>query len=73
MYVHMCATSVYRLSWDVRSTEQDVIPEVILSQKRLICRDHGLLCIDGKSNELQKKEIHFMCMVVKSTVTVDIV
>lgn len=69
----MCATSVYRVSRDVRLTEQDVIPEIILSQKRLICRDHGLLCIDGKSNKLQKKEVHFMFMFVKSTVTVDVV
>jgi hypothetical protein len=58
-YVHMCATFIWRESWDVRSVEQDVIPEVILSQKRyinmgLICSGHGLLCIDSKLNKRRK-------------------
>jgi len=42
-----------------------VISEVILSQScyinmALIRSGHGLLCIDSKSNKLQKKEVHFM-------------
>jgi hypothetical protein len=33
-------------------------PEVL--RVGLIRSGHGLLCIDGKSNKLQKKEVHFM-------------
>ena len=35
-------------------------PEALYINVGLIHSGHGLLCIDGKSNKLQKKEGHFL-------------